>query len=389
MTTGREPALPPLSGTQTPGGVTQRATDAAKLFFPGGGGATAASKRDVISGVSREIAGGVLDNTIIYPAGFQESYIKNLDPKSRIALQKQMKSLNLYPKNFTPVGDGTVTPEDFNALIKLVAVGEQKGLGNINDVIALAKKDSKVRTFLQTSGYSEAAPVVRYTDTSESKAVLTDNFLNLFNDKPTPAEIKEFQNILKNKEKAAKGGITALEINDIILGVANKRISGAAKLAVTGDVKAKDVLDSGLLGRRVREIKAKYYDNGIPVSDATVYKQASASIRNQDAYENVLDEINQNAVTQWGKLGLQLKPGQTIKRVLQPYISLRSRIRGIPEESIDISTMTDVLDESGSPISFNKFKMKEYGSKEYLESDSFKATTMDDTQAVLRNFGVL
>lgn len=377
-----------VSNTTTPGQVSAKAAAAAKQLSPT---AVSTSKSSIIQGVAQGIdpKTGQPITQIIYPAGYEQSYIKNLPPKERIALQKKMLSLNLYPKGFTPTLDGMVTKEDFNAIQNLMAVGEQRALGDINDVINLAKKDTKIRTFLQTGGYTPTAPKVSYTNSSESKAVLTDNFLSLFNDKPTDAEIKDFQTILKNKEKAAKGGITALEINDIVLAVANKRISGAATKAVAGDTTAKGMLDTGLLGRRVREIKAAYYDNGIPVSDTTIYKQASASLRNQDAYDNVLDEINQNAVTQWGKLGLQLKPGQTIKGVLQPYITIRSKIRGIPEDSIDISTMTDVLDASGNPIPFNAFKTKEYGSKEYLASDTFKATTMNDTQAVLRNFGVL
>ena len=389
MTTGKEP-LPKVtsSGTKTPGQVSAKAAAAAQALIPS---SIATAKSSIIQGVAQGIdpTTGKPITQVIYPAGFEQSYIKNLPPKDRIALQKKMVSLGLYPKGFSPTLDGMVTKEDFDAIQSLMAVGEQRAIGDIDSVINLAKKDSKVRTFLQTQGYTPTAPKIAYTNPSESKAVLTDNFLSLFNDKPTDVELKEFQTILKNKEKAAKGGITALEVNDIILAVANKRVSGASKKALAGDVTAKEMLDTGLLGRRVREIKAAYYDNGIPVSDATIYKQAAASLRNQDAYENVLDEVTQNAVTQWGKLGLQLKPGQTIKKVLQPYISIRSQIRGIPEDSIDISTMTDVLDESGNPIAFNKFKMKEYGSKEYLESDSFKATTMNDTQALLRNLGVL
>jgi len=311
--------------TATPGAVSAEAIALAQKLFPKLGG-TAAQKSDVISGVSRgQDTSGKPITTQIYPAGFQESYIKNLPPKDRVALQKQLKALNLYPKNFNPLGDGTVTAEDFNALLKLVAVGEQRGLGNIQDVINLAKKDKKVQTFLQTSGYTEVAPKVRYTDASESKAILTDKFLSLFNEKPTDAELKDFQTILKGKESAAKGGISSLELNDVILGVANKRISGAVKGAATGDAKALDVLDSGLLGKRIRQIKAAYYDNGIPVSDTTIYKQAGLSLRDEDAYQNVLEEINNNAMTQWGKLGLDLKPGQTVRSKLQPYITTRAK----------------------------------------------------------------
>jgi hypothetical protein len=376
--------------TATPGNVSAEAAAAAKLLFPKLGGAAAAKKSDVISGVSRgQDASGKPITTVIYPAGFQESYIKNLPPKDRVALQKQLKALNLYPKNFNPLGDGTVTAEDFNALLKLVAVGEQRGLGNIQDVINLAKKDKKVQTFLQTSGYTEVAPKIRYTDASESKAILTDKFLSLFNEKPTDAELKDFQTILKGKESAAKGGISSLELNDVILGVANKRISGAVKGAATGDAKALDVLDSGLLGKRIREIKAAYYDNGIPVSDTTIYKQAGLSLRDQDAYQNVLEEINNNAMTQWGKLGLDLKPGQTVRSKLQPYITTRAKIRGISEDDINVADMTDVLNADGTPKSYKQFKLEEYKSPEYLASDGYKMTVLDDTQAVFRNFGIM
>lgn len=380
----------PKKTTATPGGVSAEAVAAAQKLFPKLGGTPAAKKSDVISGVSRgQDASGKPITTVIYPAGFQESYIKNLDPKSRVALQKQMKALNLYPKNFTPLGDGTVTAEDFSALLKLVAVGEQRGLGNIQDVINLAKKDKKVQTFLQTSGYTESAPKITYTDASESKAVLTDRFLSLFNEKPTAEELTSFQTILKNKEKAAKGGITNLEVNDIVLSLANKRIDTAAKGALKGDAAALDVLDSGTLGRRVREIKAAYYDNGIPVSDTTIYKQAGASLRDQDAYQNVLEEINNNAMTQWGKLGLDLKPGQTVRSKLQPFITTRAKIRGISEDDINVADMIDVLNTDGTVKTYKQFKLEEYKTPEYLASDNYKMTVLDDTQAVFRNFGIM
>lgn len=388
MTTGPEGKLPKLGATQTPGQVSQQATDAAKLFFPGGG--SAGKKSGAVLSPSRGTdAQGNPIRVQIYPAGFEETYLNNLDPKKRAALQKQMKSLNLYPKNFNPLGDGTITQEDFNALVKLVAVGEQKGLGNIQDVISLAKKDSKVRTFLQTSGYSEPAREINYTDASESKAVLTDRFLSLFNEKPSEAELKEFQASLKKKETAAKGGISALEVNDLVLSIANKRISGAVEGATKGDAKALDVLDSGLLGKRIREIKAAYFDNGIPVSDSTIYKQAGKSLRDQDAYDNVLEEINNNAMMQWGKLGLDLKPGQTVRSKLQPYITTRSKIRGIAEDDINVADMTDILKPDGSVKTYKEFKLEEYGSKEYLESDAYKETVLNDTQAVFRNFGIM
>ena len=352
---------------------------------------SSSSTSKVITGVSRgqDPTTGKPITSSIYKPGYEQSYIKNLPPASRIALQKKMYSAGLYPKGFVPPKDGMVTPEDFNAIQKLIAVGEQKGIGDINAVLDLSKKDKTVLNYLQTGGYAPTGTKISYTDYSASKAILTDKFLSLFNEKPTDAELKDFQTILKGKETAAKGSISSVELGDVILAVANKCISGAAAGAVKGDAKALDVLDSGLLGRRVREIKAAYYNNGIPVSDATIYKQAGASLRDQDAYDNVLEEINNNAVTQWGKLGLDLKPGQTVRSKLQPFITTRAKIRGISEDEIDIADMTDVLNTDGSVKTFKQFKLEEYKSPEYLASDAYKMTVLDDTQAVFRNFGIM
>jgi hypothetical protein len=94
-------------------------------------------------------------------------------------------------------------------------------------------------------------------------------------------------------------------------------------------------------------------------------------------------------MTQWGKLGLDLKPGQTVRTKLQPYITTRAKIRGISEDDINVADMTDILKADGNVKTYKEFKLEEYKSKEYLESDNYKMTVLDDTQAVFRNFGIM
>jgi len=92
---------------------------------------------------------------------------------------------------------------------------------------------------------------------------------------------------------------------------------------------------------------------------------------------------------QWGKLAEGLKPGQTVRTRLQPYITLRSQIRGVPEDQIKTQDMTDVTNADGSVKSPNDYKAIQYSSSEYLASDTYKSTVLNDTKAVLRNFGVM
>jgi hypothetical protein len=323
----------------------------------------------------------------LYPVGYEQSYIKALPPKSRVALQKRMASLGLYPKGFTPTFDGMVTTEDFTAIQKLVSVGEQKGLGDVNAVLDLAQKDKAVAKFLKTGGYA-ATGTVTTTTTAAAAATLNDYFLNLFNEKPSKEDVKLYQTTLNSREKAAKGGLTQQEREDIILSIANKKISAIAGKALGGDEVAKEALDTGQLGKRIREIRSYYDDNGIPVSDKQVYNLAGKSLRGQDAYDNILEDINQSAALQWGQLGQGLKPGQSVRAKLQPYIAVRAAVTGIPEDQIKVADMQDVVNADGTIKKPNEYKMTQYKTKDYLESDSYKNTVLNDTQAVLRNFGI-
>ena len=321
----------------------------------------------------------------IYASGYEQTYIKNLPPADRKTLQQKMFKLGLYPKGFTP--SEILTPQDFDAVLKLVAVGEQKGLGDINAVIDLANKDKKVASFLKTGGFA-ATGTVSTTTPEAATATLNDYFLNLFNEKPSKEDIKLYQTTLNAREKKAKGALTQQEREDIILSVANKKISAVAGKALGGDIAAKEALDTGQLGKRVREIRSYYDDNGIPVSDRQVYNLAGKSLRGQDAYDNILEDITQSAALQWGQIGQGLKPGQTVRTKLQPYIAVRSAVTGIPEDQIKISDMQDVVNPDGTIKKPNEYKMIQYKTKDYLESDSFKNTVLNDTQAVLRNFGI-
>jgi hypothetical protein len=389
------PAPSPKPNAKPGGGTISPEAAAAIAGFSAGAGST--SKSGVITGVSlgvdpvtgKQIFATDKEGNVvsIFPQGAEQSIIKLLPPKERIALQKQLLAIGAYPEGFRPSGDGMVTQEDFNAIAKLIAVGEQKGIGDINAVIKLAKSDKVVGNFLKTGGYTSTS-TVSITDTLEASATLNDFFLNMFNEKPSKDEVKAYQSALNAREKSSKGAMSAQERQDILFSVANKRISTAAAGALAGDIDSAEMLDSGQIGRRVRELRAAYEENGMKVGDKTLYNLAGKSFRSPEAYDNILEDITQNAAIQWGDLGKGLKPGQTVRTRLQPYISLWSNISGIPEDDIKTADLEDVMNADGTFKRPQEYKNIKYKSKEYLGSDRYKQTVLDDTQAVLRNFGI-
>lgn len=329
-----------------------------------------------------------IKSNISFAQGSEMTSITGLDPKARIELQKKMAALKLYPAGYTPAYNGIVTQEDFNAIKKLQIVGTQIGKGDINDVIAEAQKDKKLASVLATGGYSTGTTKV-LTDTTEAASTLSAFFLDLFNEKPSKEDIKAYQSALNLREKSAKGAMSAQERQDILYSVANKKVAALTSGALTGDMKASEALSEGQLGKRIRDLRAAYEQNGMQVSDKTLYKLAGQSFRSQDAYDNILEDINQNVGLQWGQLGQNLKPGQTVRSRLQPYINIWSNISGIPEDEIKTTDLQDVVNVDGTFKRPQEYKALKYKSKEYLNSDQYKQTVFDDTQAVLRNFGVM
>lgn len=390
----------PLTGGTTVGGATvnntgvgtpsPKAQAAAAGFGASQAGASksnTAAFEGIVTGIDPK-TGQPIKSTITFPAGSEQTAITGIPKEDRIALQQKMLKLKLYPAGYVPPLNGIVTQADFDAIKKLQIVGVQIGKGDINDVIAEAMKDKKIASYLQTGGYAPTGQV-RVTDTKEAASTLNNFFLDMFNEKPSKEEIAAYQSALNAREKSSKGAMSEQERKDILFSVANKRIAKASADALGGNVAATEALDEGQLGKRIREIRAAYEENGMSVSEKTLYKLAGQSFRSQDAYDNIIEDINQNVGLQWGQLGQNLKPGQTVRSRLQPYINIWSNISGIPEDEIKTSDLQDVMNPDGTFKRPQEYKMVKYKSKDYLNSDNYKQTVFDDTKAVLRNFGVM
>lgn len=374
--------------------VTSKGTlDPATLAAIAGFGKTGATSTKTNTGAFEgtvlgvdPVTGQTVKSKVSFPQGSEQTYITGLPPKERVALQQKMLKLRLYPSGYTPALNGIVTQEDFDAIKKLQIVGTQLGLGDVNDIITRAQKDSKIGSILASGGYTKQGPVL--TDTVEAASNLTNAFLDLFNEKPSKEEIKTYQNLINSRERSAKGGMSAQERQDILYSVANKRLASLTQGALTGDTGAAEALTEGQLGKRIRDLRAAYEENGMAVSDKRLFSLAGKSLRSPEAYDNILEDINQNVGLQWGQLGQNLKPGQTVRSRLQPYINIWSNLSGIAEDEIKTTDLQDVVNADGTFKRPQEYEAIKYKSKEYLNSDTYKQTVLDDTQAVLRNFGI-
>ena len=73
--------------------------------------------------------------------------------------------------------------------------------------------------------------------------------------------------------------------------------------------------------------------------------------------------------------------GKTGREVLSPYISLKSRITGIPEDQIKVSDLYEV-GAGTTAMSIPDFKKMVYKSEDYRKSDNFKSRGLGDLVAI-------
>lgn len=379
--------VPPAS-QQAPGvgtsGVSQKALDAAKTASE-----TSVTGKGVSQGAIPVVGIGpdgkpLVPSTPIYSAGAEYDYFNRLPPTERTKIQKQMYALGLYGQ--TAPTYGYIDDKDYSAVKKLMVAGAQIGKADIRDVIAQAKTDKTLKNYLigNTGG-----TVTKVTDLATAEAKLNQYYLDMFNEKPSKEEVAEYRKALNSAERIAKGSVSSAQAEEILLKVASNKVNKLATAATTGDAKAKSALDTGQLGKTVREIRNAYADNGIPVSDSLVYQKAGLAMRSATAYDNVMEDIKIAAKTQWVGFSDGIDKGRSVKTQLTPYMGLKASITGRPVESLNVSDMTDVLNPDGTIKTYQQYKKDVYNSPDYMNSDNRKARDLNDAQALIAGLGIV
>lgn len=372
-------ALTAVTGTKTPGQL--KAEAAANAYKAGG---TNPDKTLLPGGLTPKMESGAQASAPLYTSESAANYWAKLTPKEREKTQRLLMSVGAYGQNYTPTY-GYYGAEDINAFNKLAIIGEQIGKADIRDVVTEVKKDPKLINLVTTGGTTTGQKTV--TSASEAAATLNDQFLNVFNSKPTKAEVTAYTNALNAKERSSKTGLSNQERQDILLGVMNQRATSLANAAQAGNKTAQTQLSDGILGRYVRDIRGAYADNGVPIDDNTVLKQATAALRSQDAYNNVMSTIQVNAKAMFPALSQYIDQGKTVKDILNPYIQLRSQILEQPVSQIKVSDLQDVA-SGQSLMTTNDYKKTLYSDPAWKKTNNYMQTTLGDARALLQQFGL-
>jgi hypothetical protein len=142
------------------------------------------------------------------------------------------------------------------------------------------------------------------------------------------------------------------------------------------------------VGGAYNALKKTYDAYGVPVDDKTLYKQAIDGVRSRTALENAIQKVAVQAQVAFPALAQYFQQGLTTKEALATYIGIKSKIYGVPENSIQISEMYPVFKgkELMSPEEWQKYL---YSLPEYKKTKVYQQQTFNDATALMRNFNLL
>jgi len=137
-------------------------------------------------------------------------------------------------------------------------------------------------------------------------------------------------------------GVTEQERIDLLNKYVNQYANIRIAAADAGDPVAQTNLGKGQFGIAYTTLKNAYFENGIPISQATLNKQVLESASNTDRLKANMNLINLQAKTIFPALTDKIDAGYTVKQLLSPYLQSRANILEEDADTIDIKELKDI-----------------------------------------------
>jgi hypothetical protein len=199
----------------------------------------------------------------------------------------------------------------------------------------------------RTSGSLTAKP--------SAVAEIQDTFKTMFGEAAPKSAVDAYYKELNalelsriSKAKTIKGvdvtnrGVSEQERIDLLNKYVNQYANIRINAANAGDPVAQANLGKGQFGIAYTTLKNAYFENGIPISQATFNKQVLESASNNDRLKANMNLINLQAKTLFPALTEKIDAGYTVKQLLSPYLQSRANILEEDADTIDIKELKDV-----------------------------------------------
>lgn len=289
-----------------------------------------------------------------------------------------------YLLSISKGGIVAVRPEDAAALEAVMRYADTVGDDYKTSVAFLVQNPNIAQGFFDISGSKVGKQrEISLTPADALGVELEQSILDYLDLKVSDKEKKAYAKRINDLEKKRGGALTSLERQQLLLDT----VQDKARQVFKGDAESPDslLMRRGALGGTYQLLKETYNDYGIELDDKTVYKQAINSIRSKQALENTLGKIRLQAEVVMPSLKSYIEQGLTPREALGSYISLKSKMYGIPENQIKITDLAPVY--SGDKIMpYADWQKYLYTLPEFKNTQLYQQQRLGDAQALIKNF---
>ena len=313
------------------------------------------------------------------------------------SIQAAMASIpGLYPKNRQPQQfTGIFSTYDFDALGKIMGYADKAGLLSDASSTSWAKalnhfnqNPTAAMDYFRVTPPKSDKPI-QTTPSAVASSDLNEIFRTAFGDNATAEENKAYATALNNLEKKQGGRVSSQQQQDLqVVAVQTRAQSKISKVAGAGDDETLKALANGTFGKLIRQIRDTYQSNGVPFTSKQVLAQAKRGLQGPEETANIISSIQQSAADFFPAFAKDILGGKTAKEKFAPYIAMASELWEVPEDQVTIKDLSFVAQDAAKAVDVSAFENFLFNDPKYKKTQGYRNTTMNDTQAFLREAGI-
>lgn len=331
----------------------------------------------------------------VYMEGDAEKEYQTWDKQKAANIQLWLSRVpGLYPKNKEPKAiNGIFNSYDFDALGKVMGYADSAGIAAtdepswFNALVTLYKNPTEAKSYFRVSEGSGPRKIST-TPSGMAIADLDETYRTIFATNASDEEHKNYVKSLNALELKQGGGASAQQKEDLIFGLIEKTAKSKTSKVTDADEAATLNGISGGLGAMVKKLRSTYENNGLAFTNTKLVSQAVKALRGQEEATNIFANIQGQAAQFFPAFAKQLESGQSVRDVLDPYISLASQVWELPEDQVKITDIPMDSEDPTKPPAIPSFKNALYSDPRYMKTQGYKDTQMNDLQSLIREAGL-
>lgn len=358
---------------------------------------------DIRVGKVRESSPEIVDGKVVsiktpvmkktqYSSESPALYFASLTTSQRAELLLNLGSIpGLYAKNTAPSREYVLAglsskqlgarPEDLQALENVMYYSDTVGEDVAVSIKKFVRNPSLAQSYFDIKG--TVAKKAKLTPSMALATELDQSLRDFLEVKATKENVKEYTDRVNKLETSLKRqlGVTERQqiLTDFIQDQARKMFAAEA------DDPESNLTRKGALGGTFNYLRQVRNEYGVQAPDSVIYKEAIRSIRSKQALDNIVNKIQLQAEINMPALKSYFQQGLNAREALGNYISLKSRIYGIPEEQITLDSLSDVY-AGTNLMPLKDFENLLFKSPEFKGSPLYKQQQMSDYRTLVRNF---